>query len=140
MANPVNTTDIEARWRPLTSSEATVAQSLLDDAWAIVTARVPDLETRLIAVPPEVDSGLVVSVVAAMVLRVLKNPAGILSQSIDDFSYTRDRAISSGALYLSDDELALLLDPDLQSAAFTIVPYGVPGYRADQAETAWRPW
>jgi len=98
--------DLEAFWRPLSASEAIVAQSYLDAAATVLTTRRPTLAADVI-------SGLVTQesvkfVVTSMVLRVLKNPDGKGEESIDDYRYKRDAAIASGALYVSDDELRLL--------------------------------
>lgn len=111
MSNPVTVGDIEARFRPLTAAEQIVAQSLLDDAWAILMARDATIDTRLSATPATLDAALVRAVESAMVLRVLRNPDGKRQESIDDYSWTLDTAISSGMLYVSDDELALLAAP-----------------------------
>jgi hypothetical protein len=105
--NPVLISDLEARFRPLTVAEQTVAQALLDDAWEELLARVPDLEAR--TADGRVTSGLVVRVVSAMVIRVLRNPEAIRQWSVDDASFTRDNLVSSGFLYASADEIGLLL-------------------------------
>ncbi|HYH11731.1 MAG TPA: Gp19/Gp15/Gp42 family protein, partial [Thermomicrobiales bacterium] len=103
MANPVTVAELEARWRPLTPAEAEVAQALLDDAWAILTLRLPTLEQRMDA--QEVSTGAVIAVVSAMVLRVMRNPDGKISESIDDYTYRRADAVSDGALFVSSAEL-----------------------------------
>jgi Phage protein Gp19/Gp15/Gp42 len=132
MANPAQISDLEARWRPLTSPETVVAQSLLEDAWQILLARVALLQSRLDVVPPAtepaLDPALVVAVESAMVLRVLRNPDGKRQESIDDYSWTRDNAVSAGLLYATDDELAMLAPSGASTSAFTITPYGEPGY------------
>ena len=139
MANPVTVDAVAARWRPLTDAERAVAEELLVDTWAILTTKVTDLEDRLTA--DEISTELVTAVVSGIVLRVLKNPSGLLTQSIDGYSYTRDKLMATGALNPTDDELDLLRDADQQSGAFTIVPYGVPGYATDAAaDNVWRPW
>lgn len=139
MANPVTVDAVAARWRPLTDAERGVAEELLVDTWAILTTKVTDLEARLAA--ETISAELVTAIVAGIVLRVLKNPSGLLTQSIDGYSYTRDKVMASGALNPTDEELDLLRDADQQSGAFTIVPYGVPGYRTDVTdENVWRPW
>lgn len=134
MPNPAEVTDVAKRWRPLSDAEAIVAAALLEDAWRIVKQRLPGIEQRMDdydpdADPPEgLDPALVVQVLVAMVLRVLKNPEAKRQESIDDYSYLRDNAVSSGMLYLSDDELDLLAGLGATSNAFTIHPYGKPGY------------
>ncbi len=127
MPNPTTTADVEARWRPLTSEQTLVATTLLDDAWNLLRFRVLSLEARLAAVPPTLDVGLVKAVMAAMVIRVLRNPDGYRQQSIEDYSHTRDEASSTGLLTVTDDELGLL-GPSTGSdgGAYTVIPYTYP--------------
>lgn len=125
MSNPVTTSDLAARLgRSLTPAETTLAQALLDDAWAILTARNTTIDARLTAAT--LDPALVRAVETAMVLRVLRNPDGKKQEAIDDYSWTRDTAISSGALYVSDEELALLSAPytDTTRGSVRLVAYG----------------
>ncbi len=117
MAALATVPDVEARWRPLTDQERLAAQAMLDDASSIVRRRVGDVDARL--VDPDY-ARLVAAVVVAMVLRVLRNPDGKRSETIDDYSYTRDQATASGALYLEDDAAALLAVSS--SEAFTVRP------------------
>lgn len=132
MANPARVTDLESRWRPLTAAERDVAAVLLEDAWQILLARVALLQSRLEVVAPatapELDEALVVAVECAMVLRVLRNPDGKRQESIDDYSWTRDNAVSAGLLYATDEELDMLAPSGAITRAFTITAYGTPGY------------
>jgi hypothetical protein len=94
--NPITTTDLADRWRLLTADEETVAQALLDDAWAVLLAQVPGIEARL--------------------------EAGTLSEgwrqwSIDDASFTRDQSLSAGLLYLAPGESAELAPVPSSSAS-----------------------
>lgn len=110
MANPVTVADLEARWRPLTFDEQIVAQSLLDDAWAVLAARLTTLDARVTT--GAVAAGAVVAVVSAMALRVLRNPEGLVqyNRSIDDYTEggRRADAVADGFLYATSAELALL--------------------------------
>lgn len=121
---PATPQDVADRWRPLSGPEETVAQTLLEDAWADVTQQVP-------SVPARVDASatfrrVVVSILVAMVLRVLKNPDGIRQMSIDDYQVTIDSTRSSGALYLADDERDRLLEVTQTLPGIYSVPLGVP--------------
>jgi hypothetical protein len=137
MPNPAIVQDVEARFRPLTTAEQDIAQALLDDAWAVLLATVPTIESRL-------DSGalspdLARFVIVAMALRVLRNPNGIRQWSVDDYSETRDSALSTGSLYVSDDEAALLSGTAARRrGAFSVAPYQrparAPGAERDAAE------
>jgi len=104
MPNPATTSDIADRFRPLTAAETTNAQAYLEDAWALLTARLPALEGNLAA--GTVSAGNVVRVVANMVIRVLRNPEGKSEEQIDDYRYRRDALLSSGVLTVTPDELA----------------------------------
>lgn len=106
MPGPATINDLKARsFRPLSEDEETVGGVLLEDAWALILNHVPSAEERSADIQ---YSALVKQVQCAMVLRVIKNPEGLLSEQIDDYQYRRDSAVSAGALYLSDDERALL--------------------------------
>jgi hypothetical protein len=98
--------------RDLTADEETKAPALLADASAIMRARFPSLDT---STPPTA-----VGVCCAMVLRVLKNPDGKRSETIDDYSYTIDSARSAGELYLTEQEAAQLRPAP--RTAFSITP------------------
>lgn len=104
MANPTTINDIEARFRPLTSEETVTAAALLDDAWSLLLARRPSLDDDIAAVA--VSTATAVRVVSAMVIRVLRNPEGMRSEQIDDYSYTRDNMLSAGLLYATAEELS----------------------------------
>jgi hypothetical protein len=106
MANPATTADIEARWRPLSAQEQSNAAAFLDDAWALLLDRRPNLEADLL--DGKVSEANAVRVVATMALRVLKNPDGFLEEAVDDYRYRRDALVSSGALHVTADELAVL--------------------------------
>lgn len=98
--------------RDLTDSEERQAAALLDDATAIIVDRFPQYELAPTATAK--------AVCAAMVLRVLRNPEGKRSQTIDDYSYTIDSARSAGELYLTEHEAESLRPPN--KTAFSIVP------------------
>lgn len=126
MPGPATTSDLQARsFRTLTSQELTVGGTLLEDAYSIVLARVPSVGDR---VSDTAFRALVVQVQCSMVLRVLRNPDGKLEESIDDYRYRLDQAVSTGALYISDDEAKLLgVGDGASDGAFTITPGRVAG-------------
>lgn len=104
MDNPATIADIEARWRPLSEQEAVNATAFLEDAWWMVTTRLPELEDNL--AEGYVYERNVIRVLANMVIRVLRNPDGKIQEQIDDYSYRRAELISTGALHVTDDELS----------------------------------
>jgi hypothetical protein len=123
MPNPAVVADVTDRWRPLSAQETTNAQTFLDDAWRMLkrqlAAQGVDIEALMVD-----DADLtaeVIRVEATAVLRVMKNPDAMRQESIDDYSYTRDEAVSSGLLYFTDDEIGALV-PGMSSGrrAFSI--------------------
>lgn len=122
MPNQATSADVENRWRPLTTAEAAVAATLLDDVWRMIKRRIPDVDDRMADATTGADyTADVIMVQANAVKRVLVNPDGKRAESIDDYSWTRDRALSSGLLYLTDEEWALLDESVATSGgAFTI--------------------
>ena len=122
----VEPADIAARLgRALTDSETVQVEAWIGDLDAIVQARIPGLADQLAsgALPP----GLVRTVYAQAIRRVLLNPEGLRqsSETIDDYttSKTYDAAVSGSALYLTDDEWAML-SPAAASSAYSIRPHG----------------
>jgi hypothetical protein len=128
--NPVQISDVEARFRSLADAEKATAEAWLDDAWAIIQLQVPGLPQRVTS--GELPNDVVKAIVAAMVIRVLRNPEAIRSWTVDDASFTRDTALSAGLLYATPDELALLSTST--SGAFTIRPAGA------NPHALWRSW
>lgn len=98
--------DVAARWRPLSSDEQAVAGNLLNDAWVQLVALAPNVPGDIAG--GALDTALVQSVIVASVLRVMKNPDANRSESIEDYSWTRDSAVSGGLLYFTDNELTLM--------------------------------
>lgn len=132
MASPATITDLKERsFRPLTEQEEQVGAVMLDDAWELILTHRPHVADRISG--PSFRN-LVIQIQCAMVLRVIKNPEGYISEQIDDYQYRRDSAVSTGALYVSDAELALLGNaPGTSDGAWTINTFPTgrgPGYWA----------
>lgn len=125
MADYATTADVAARWRPLSAAESTVAAALLADASAILRARAPSIDDRL--TEATLDPALPRSVAVQMVLRVLRNPDGLVSEQIDDYGIRRADS-AAGSLTVTDDELALLTEAPGSGAAFTVYPAYTPGW------------
>lgn len=98
--------------RDLDTVETRKAPPLLDDATAIILDRFPQYATA----PTDASK----AVCCAMVLRVLRNPDGKRSESIDDYSYTIDSALSAGELYMTAKEIDTLRP--IRTSAFSIAP------------------
>ena len=102
----VSAEDIVKRWRPLTANESTVATQLIEDATDELEEALEDLGLSATDFPADSrNARKYVRTIATMVKRVLVNLEGYLTETIDDYTYRFDSAVSSGALYLADDEL-----------------------------------
>lgn len=102
--------DVEARWRPLTSAETAVAETLLDDASGMVRSRWPDVDLRLSS--GDLLASTVVRVVANMVKRAMIVGAaeGVESQSqgAGPWSITQKFSNPNGNLFLSAEDVRAL--------------------------------
>lgn len=128
MTNPAAVADVVSRWRPLSEPEQVNADTFLDDAWRMLRRRVTTLEDDITDDTSGDLEAEVVRVVCTAVLRVMKNPDGKRQESIDDYSWSRDQAVSAGLLYFTAEELnALLADGAGPSGAFSISLIGA-GY------------
>ena len=124
MPIPASTTDIEARWRPLSEQETVNADAWLTDAYAILLDRRPTLEADVTA--GTVSEGNVRRVLCQMVLRVLKNPDGYSQEAIDDWSGTRTPLSAAGLLSLTPDELRDITPGRKTNRSVRLVAYGEP--------------
>lgn len=105
------TSDLEARWRPLTPAERDTADTLLGDAEAQLRSELPDLDARAAA-----DAGVarnVTRVVCAMVRRAMavdEDAAGVatVQESAGPFSRSFNYSNPMGDLYLTKAERRLL--------------------------------
>lgn len=131
MANPATTVDVASRWHPLDTNETTVAQTYLDTAWVMLKRKIDGIEA-LVADDPDLEVATV-HVLATAVLRVLKNPDGLKSESVDDHSADWNADAASGSLFFTDDELSDLAPGEAEHGrAFMIDPLG--DYAARLAE------
>lgn len=89
-------------------------QKLIAKAGTRIVGAYPTLLARLDAELIEPDT--VAGVIEDMVLRVARNPNGYRQVSIDDYNRTIDTALSTGQLYISDQEADLLAPPSKRKA------------------------
>jgi len=124
----VDVSDITGRWRPLTAEEAVIAPQLIIDASDELEDALENVGITGVPIPTnERWERRYVRTVAAIVRRVLSNPEGYLVETIDGYEYRRDKAVSSGALYVSDDEVeGFRPRARRRRGAFTIVPSNEP--------------
>jgi hypothetical protein len=130
MANPASIQDVIDRFeRPLTTDEQRAGAKWLDDAWRKVKRNVPAVEARMALgqdQPGHLDTEDVIQVLAWMVIRVLRNPEALRQWSDDTYNQTVDTALSSGLLYITDEELADLMPtaPGLPGNGMYSIPLG----------------
>lgn len=110
--------DVEARWRPLTPTETTVATALIEDAEDIINVRWADLDDRVTG--GSLRTATVVRVVAAMVRRAMLNRDGEgveqRTETVGPFGTSARYVNPSNNLYLSADEAAALEPADTPRA------------------------
>lgn len=108
--NPFATyTELEARWRTLTTAERAKATTLLSDASAIIRARFASAGKEYY----EVEDDILKQVCCAMVRRVMDLPSDLFgvsqsSQTAGSYSQSYTYSGSSGELYLKKSEISLL--------------------------------
>lgn len=118
------TTDVRSRWvgpDPIPDDEAVLA-TLIDDAEDTILREFPDLQDRID--DESLPVGRVVKVVCRMVIRHLRNPAGIRSEQDSAGPFAKGRTFGGqepGSLSLSDADRADLSVPGVSSRkAFVI--------------------
>jgi hypothetical protein len=98
--------DVAAQYGSMTPAEESLAGWLLRAASNMVRARQPNIDQQIAA--GTVSGDMAALAVTNMVLRVLRNPGGLRSETVGPFSRSYDTTVAAGLLVLTDDELALL--------------------------------
>jgi len=106
VADPFATADDVEDLRPLDADERDRAAVLLRYASAQIRRQLPDIDARIAA--GQLDADLARYVTVQMVVRVLRNPDGVLQETVGPSSISYDRTQSTGQLALAPDELAML--------------------------------
>lgn len=113
--------DIAQRW-PVPPGQAVAVEELVDEAeFKLTLAAGGDLAARVEAGRCTVDS--IRYAIRDMVLRVLRNPTGLRSQTAGPWSQTFDPASASAKLQVTRDERVLIGLPSSRSRS---VPLGDP--------------
>lgn len=117
----VTSDDIVKRYGELDDRETDTIDAMIEDAQDMLENRADYLGI----IQPTTDRGgrIYTRIVRDMVIRVLQNPDGYLTETVDGYTYRRDAAVSSGALYVDDGTLDDLRPPERRTrGAFSIVP------------------
>jgi hypothetical protein len=101
--------DVGAQYGSMTPAEESLAGWLLRAASNMVRARQPNID-QLIATG-KVSQDLVALAVTNMVLRVMRNPSGLRSETVGPFSRSYDTTVAAGLLVFTDDEAQLIAPP-----------------------------
>lgn len=98
--------DVAAQYGTMTPAEESLAGWLLRAASNMVRARQPNIDQQIAA--GTVSGDMAALAVTNTVLRVLRNPGGLRSETVGPFSRSYDTTVAAGLLVLTDDEMALL--------------------------------
>lgn len=99
--------DVQARYdQDLTTEQEDLVAVRLEDAERIIKVRIPDLDQRI--VDGVLDEASVIQVESDMVLRLLNNPIGVISELEGNYQYQLNAELSHGRLSVLDDEWDLL--------------------------------
>lgn len=110
--------DIESRLgRELEDSEVTIVEQRLEDCELIILGRIPTLHAKVDA--GTINADIVAMVEADAVIRILRNPEGIVGETDGNYSYQLNWATVTGTLSLTSEEWRLL---GYTRNAFTITP------------------
>lgn len=96
--------DVRAQYGTLTVDQEILTSWLLRVASKLVRGRFPNIDTQVTA--GKLDPDVVALGVANMVLRVLRNPGGLRSETVGPFSRTYDTGQAAGLVVISDQEAA----------------------------------
>lgn len=115
------TADVEVRLaRTLAGAELAFSQALLVEVSAMARLAVPGLDAQ-IGADANFDA-VVVGRIAGAVVRVLRNPDGLVLETVDDYTRRRAEAVADGTLHLSVADLAALRSgPGAVSAGRSVV-------------------
>ncbi len=105
--------DVVAQYGTMTAAQQTLTNTLLRAVTRMIRARIPTVDAMIS--DGRLDPELVALAATNMVLRVLRNPGGLRSETVGPFSRTYDTSSAAGLLAFTIDDLALLTpsaDPD----------------------------
>lgn len=101
--------EVAAQFGTLSQAQEALAGTLLRAASKMVRAKFPPIDSQMAS--GVVDPEVVALGVVAMVLRVLRNPSGLRSESVGPFSRAYDTSAAAGLLVITDDDESLFKPP-----------------------------
>jgi hypothetical protein len=103
MSTYATAADVAALWaRDLDTAETALVERRLDQVERMILRRIPDLAGQTEA--GQIDADDVRDVMAEAVLRVVRNPDGIYSESDGSYTYTKSAAAADNSLRLTAEE------------------------------------
>lgn len=106
MAALATSADVVALYQPLNTVEAGQVDRYLRLASNKLLMKIPSIPARIEA--ETLDADLVTDIVASMVVRAFRNPAGLKQHTIGPEAATYDDRAASGFIDLTAEEIALL--------------------------------
>ncbi|SHX54882.1 Phage protein Gp19/Gp15/Gp42 [Mycobacteroides abscessus subsp. abscessus] len=103
--------------RELSTDEATMVATRLNDAELIIKSRIPDLDDQID--DDKIDVDLVKMIEANAVVRLVRNPNAYTGETDGNYSYQINWKTATGELEILDNEWALL---GISQAMFVIAP------------------
>lgn len=120
--------DVQELYGTMTAAQVQLTNALLRAASVLVRSRYPSADAQIVA--GLIDPDVAALAVTNMVLRVLRNPDGLRSETIGPFSRTYDTGAAAGLIVISDDEEPVFAPP-AAAATFSLgtirVAAGFPG-------------
>ncbi len=107
--------DVREQYGTLTAAQVTLTNALLRAASKLVRSRHPLIDAQIAA--GILDADVVALAITNMVLRVLRNPGGLRSETIGPFSRTFDTSAAAGLLVVTDAEEAMFTPAASAAAA-----------------------
>lgn len=99
--------DVSAQFGTLTGAQEGIVSFLLRAASAMIRHAYPYIDVQIAA--GRVDPDLAALAVANMILRVLRNPNGLRSETVGPFSRSYDTGTAAGLLVITSTEAGLLV-------------------------------
>jgi hypothetical protein len=132
--------DVSIQFGDLDEDQENLTAYLIKAASSLVRQRFKLIDTQIAA--GLLDPDVVALTVSGMVLRVLRNPEGLRSETTGPFSRTYDTSAAAGLLVITPDDAGQLIPPDSTAAGATKFPVAgtirvQPGLLPDSPRTSW---
>lgn len=119
--------DVAQRWgRPISVEDSDLIDVRLEDVERMILRRVPDLYSSVAAGSIDVDD--LIQIESDAVLRLVRNPQGLFSETDGNYTYMYMQGVASGRLEILPEEWAVL--GVYASGMSAIDPVGVRGFRS----------